>query len=68
MPELLLPYHRSLQLHIEIAESLRSHSVSFEESRSVLTKWVTQPYLEADEWVAEWEDVCEAEIERWNAR
>ncbi|PAV23554.1 hypothetical protein PNOK_0062200 [Pyrrhoderma noxium] len=68
MPDLLPPYHRSLQVHTEMVESLRSHSISFEESRKILAKWVAQTYLESDEWVAEWEDICAAEIERWNAR
>ena len=68
MPDLLPPYHRSLQVHTGMVESLRSHSISFEESRKILAKWVAQTYLESDEWVAEWEDICAAEIERWNAR
>ncbi|KAI5124337.1 hypothetical protein M0805_008944 [Coniferiporia weirii] len=68
MPDLLLPYHRSLQLQMEIVESLRNHSLSFEESQKHVAKWVAQPHLEADEWVSEWEDLCAVEVERWNAR
>ncbi|THH04697.1 hypothetical protein EW145_g5332 [Phellinidium pouzarii] len=68
IPRLLPPYHRSLQLQIELVESLRSHSLSFEESQKIILKWIGQPHLEADEWVSEWEDLCAVEIERWIAR
>lgn len=68
MPNLLPPYHRSLQAEVEIVDSLRSHSLSYEESRGLVAKWVSQPHLEADSWVTEWEDICEVEIGRWNAR
>ena len=68
MPDLIPPYHRSLQMHIELVETLRSHTVSFEEARHSLTKWVSQPHLEANEWVTEWEDLCAAEVDRWYAR
>lgn len=68
MPNLLPPYHRSLQAQVEIVDSLRSHSLSYEESRGLVAKWVSQPHLEADSWVTEWEDICEVEIGRWNAR
>ena len=68
MPNLLPPYHRSLETQIELVNSLRSHSLSFEESRGIIAKWVSQPHLEADSWVSEWEDLCAVEVERWNAR
>ena len=68
MPNLLPPYHRTLETHIELVNSLRSHSLSFEESRGIIAKWVSQPHLEADSWVSEWEDLCAVEVERWNAR
>lgn len=68
MPNLLPPYHRSLQAQVEIVDSLRSHSLSYEESRGLVAKWGSQPHLEADSWVTEWEDICEVEIGRWNAR
>ncbi|KAF8163139.1 hypothetical protein B0H34DRAFT_309315 [Crassisporium funariophilum] len=63
--ELLQPYHRSLNLHIELVEVLRSHSISFEDSRDAVNKWVEQPWLEDAGWKAVWEDICEAEVERW---
>ena len=65
MPDLLPPYHRSLYLHAELVNSLRSHSITFEESKSILAKWDSQPHLEADEWVQEWEDLCEVEVDKW---
>lgn len=68
MPNLLPPYHRSLHLHIELVETLKSHSLPFEESRRIITTWMGQPHLEASDWVAEWEDLCEVEVERWNTK
>ncbi|CAL1704300.1 unnamed protein product [Somion occarium] len=65
LPDILIPYHRSLQMHIELVDLLRSHSVKFEASREAINKWVTQPFLQEDGWEAQWEDLCEAEIDRW---
>ena len=53
-------------MHIELVDLLRSHTVSFETSRDALAKWVTQPHLEEGSWDAQWEDLCEAEIDRWD--
>ena len=55
-------------MHIEIVETLRSHSVKFEVSREAINRWVTQPSLQEDGWDAFWEDLCEAEIDRWNSK
>ncbi|KAG5716264.1 hypothetical protein E4T56_gene10615 [Termitomyces sp. T112] len=63
---ILIPYHRSLDLHIELVNSLRSHSISFQESRDIILKWAQQPWLQEDGWDARWEDICAAEVERWN--
>ena len=68
MPALLVPYHRSLNAQIFIADSLRSHSLPFEEARLLVTQWAAQAELTSNEWVATWEDLCAAEIEKWNAR
>ena len=68
IPALLVPYHRSLQAHVEIEGALRSHSISFEESRSLVSQWISQTHLETDEWVGEWEDLCSVEVDRWNTR
>ncbi|KAL5511729.1 hypothetical protein ACEPAH_4947 [Sanghuangporus vaninii] len=68
MPDLLPPYHRSLQLQTELVDSLRSHSVTFEESRVILTKWVSQPFREAHDWVQEWEDLCAIEVDKWHRK
>jgi hypothetical protein len=65
IPAILVPYHRSLEMHKDIVETLRSHSVSFETSREALANWVAQPHLEEGGWEAQWEDLCEIEIERW---
>lgn len=61
-----MPYHRSLNAHIDLVDTLRSHSVTFEASREVMSKWVEQPWLEGSSWDAEWEDLCEVEVERWD--
>lgn len=65
VPAIIKPYHRSLAMHIEIVDELRSHSITFEKSRDALNKWVEQPWLEDAGWEAVWEDICEAEVERW---
>jgi hypothetical protein len=65
---LTTPYHWSLALHKEIVGTLRSHTVSFEDSRSAISQWVEQPFLIDDGWDAKWEDLCEVEVERWDTR
>lgn len=62
----LVPYHRSLNFHIELVNTLRSLSVSFEDSRTVISIWVQQPWLEDEGWGAQWEDICATEVERWD--
>jgi len=66
VPDILNPYHRSLQMHIDIVDLLRSHSVSFEASRNAVSQWVSQPFLADNGWEAYWEDLCAVEIDRWN--
>lgn len=68
LSELTTPYHRSLVLHKELVDALRSHTVSFEESRKAINQWVEQPFLRDDGWDAKWEDLCEAEVEKWDTR
>ncbi|KAL6309024.1 hypothetical protein BKA93DRAFT_724153 [Sparassis latifolia] len=68
VPEILIPYHRSLEMHIELVDTLRSHDVTFEASRYAIAQWVAQPHLEEGSWDAQWEDLCAAEIDRWNSR
>ncbi|KLO14222.1 hypothetical protein SCHPADRAFT_996811 [Schizopora paradoxa] len=68
IPALLQPYGRSLQEQIEIAEDLRSHNLTFEESRKLVVSWTSQSYLEADDWTREWEELCAVEVDRWNIR
>jgi len=63
--ELLPSYNRSLNIHIELVDTLRSHSVTFEDSRDAINKWVEQAQLEDAGWKAFWEDVCQVEVERW---
>jgi hypothetical protein len=63
--DIVIPYHRSLNSHIEIVDILRSHSASFEESRDAVNKWIAQPWVQEDGWEAKWEDICDAEVERW---
>lgn len=63
--ELLPPHNRSLNIHIELVDILRSHSVTFKESRDAVNKWVEQTELENTGWKAVWEDICEVEVEHW---
>jgi len=65
VPEILIPYHRSLQTHTDLVNILRKHSVSFEDSRDAIEKWATQPELEELGWSAKWEDLCAVEVDRW---
>jgi hypothetical protein len=66
VPDILSPYHRSLNMHIEIVDVLRSHSVSFDASRAALSKWLAQPWLQENGWEAKWEDLCTVEVHRWD--
>lgn len=68
IPDILWPYRRSLELHAELLDTLRSHDVSFETSRKIANTWVEQPHLEEDSWDAKWEDLCEVEIDRWDSQ
>jgi hypothetical protein len=65
IPAILPAYHRSLALHVELVNKLRSHSITFEESRDAINQWAQQPWIEEDGWNSAWEDLCAAEIERW---
>lgn len=53
-------------MHSDIANTLRSHSVTFEASREAIAMWAAQPYLEDGSWEAHWEDLCTVEIDRWD--
>jgi hypothetical protein len=66
MPSILPPYHRSLQDYEDMIERLRPHSVTFEEARAVMARWVAQEWLEEDGWEAKWEDLCDAEVDGWD--
>ncbi|KZP23640.1 hypothetical protein FIBSPDRAFT_823250 [Athelia psychrophila] len=66
IPAILIPYHRSLQMHTQIVDSLRSHSVSFDVSKDALNRWMAQPWLQEDGWEAAWDDLCAVEVERWD--
>lgn len=63
--DIVIPYHRSLNSNIEIITTLRNHSALFEESRDAVNKWIAQAWLQEDGWEAKWEDICDAEVERW---
>ncbi|KAJ6618334.1 hypothetical protein B0H10DRAFT_1795611 [Mycena sp. CBHHK59/15] len=67
IPGLLVPYHRSLDTHIALVDTLRSHAVSFEDARDALATWVAQAWLEDDGWETRWEDLCAVEVERWES-
>lgn len=66
--EILVPYHRSLSMHLNLVETLRNHSLSFEDSKLAVSRWVAQEHLEEHSWEAHWEDICEVEIKRWGDR
>jgi len=66
IPALLIPYHRSLHLHKQIIEDVRSHSTPFEKSKEAINKWADQPFVSEDGWDAKWEDICALEVERWD--
>lgn len=53
-------------MHEELVQVLRSHDTTFEASRQALAQWAAQPYIEDHSWEAQWEDLCAAEIDRWN--
>ncbi|KAI0047959.1 hypothetical protein FA95DRAFT_1558488 [Auriscalpium vulgare] len=65
---ILRPYRRSLDLHTRLVDILRPHSVSFKDARSAIQQWVEEAPLEDENWDAKWEDLCIAEIDRWDAR
>lgn len=65
IPAILPPYHRSLALHVELVDKLRSHSISFADSRDAINEWAQQPWLATSGWNTAWEDLCEVEVERW---
>ncbi|KAK7440203.1 hypothetical protein VKT23_017145 [Stygiomarasmius scandens] len=65
--EILVSYHRSLENHRVLVDTLRCHSVSFEDSRDALSNWAQQSWLEDSGWDAKWEDICAIEVERWSA-
>ncbi|OCH87420.1 hypothetical protein OBBRIDRAFT_157517 [Obba rivulosa] len=66
IPGILIPYRRSLEMHSELVEELRSHNITFEASRQAIAQWVAQPHLEEGSWDVQWEDLCAAEIDRWD--
>jgi len=67
IPAILTPYHRSLHMHVEIIDTLRSHNVSFDVSKDALNRWMAQSWLQEDGWEAAWDDLCTVEVERWDS-
>lgn len=67
LPYILKPYRRSLEMHVDLAEQLRPHDVTFDESRQIIALWQAQPHLAQGGWDAIWEDICTVEVDRWNA-
>lgn len=63
---ILVPYYRSLNMHIEVVDLLRSHSTPFDMARDALSRWSRQPWLEENGWEAQWENLCAVEVERWD--
>lgn len=52
-------------MHVDIVTLLRPHKATFEASRDALSQWVAEPFLEDGGWDNYWQDLCEAEIDRW---
>ncbi|KAG7086654.1 hypothetical protein E1B28_002593 [Marasmius oreades] len=67
IPDILVPYHRSLNEHVTLVNILRSHSTPFETSRIAIAKWAEQAWLEDSSWEMQWEDLCAAEVDHWNS-
>lgn len=63
--ELLVPYHRSLHQHVQLVDTLRSHNVFFQDSKTAITQWIDQVHLLEQGWSAKWEDICIAEVDKW---
>ena len=53
-------------MHIELVNSLTSHSISFDDSRRAISKWTEQPWLLDSGWDATLGDIWDIEIERWS--
>jgi hypothetical protein len=53
-------------MHIELVNNLRSHSISFDDSRRAILKWAEQPWILDSGWDAKLGDICGIEIERWD--
>jgi len=67
IPAILPPYHRALHAHIGMVDTLRPHTLPFEQARQVINEWAAQTHLVEGGWSAQWEDICAVEIERWEA-
>lgn len=67
IPSVLPAYNRSLHECKNIVDTLRSHTTTFEVSRDAISRWVEQPWLEEFGWDANWEELCAAEVEKWDS-
>ncbi|KAF4569496.1 hypothetical protein EYR36_009288 [Pleurotus pulmonarius] len=67
IPSVLPAYNRSLYECKNIVDTLRSHTTTFEVSREAINRWVQQPWLEEFGWDANWEELCAAEVEKWDS-
>ncbi|KAF7416022.1 hypothetical protein PC9H_006810 [Pleurotus ostreatus] len=66
IPSVLPAYNRSLHECKTIVNTLQSHAATFEVSRDAIARWVEQPWLEEFGWDANWEELCAAEVEKWD--
>ncbi|KAG8931283.1 hypothetical protein FRC02_002957 [Tulasnella sp. 418] len=64
LPTILPPYHRALQMCLDIQSQLQSHSITFNDSRTALRQWVGQPSLADGEW-EELDQIFVVEVDRW---
>lgn len=67
LPRILSSYQRELHELKDLVVRMRPHSTPFEQSRQMLAQWVAQPFSRIDSWT-EWEDLCAAEVERWDTK
>jgi len=66
VPSIVTYYHRSLQSHAHLVKVLEDDTLQFENARSTIQQWASQPDLREGGWLAEWEELCTIEVGRWD--
>jgi len=68
VPSVVVYYHRSLESHIHLAKVLDDDTLQFDNARSAIQSWASQPDLSEGGWMAEWEELCAIEVGRWEVK